>query len=132
MYNLLSNMQFDLITGFGRSDISCRNNEDPNQIGQGVLQGSSSACPIFTVNSDVSLSTYRRLCHSVSFQHPISGVSIEMHGLQFVDDTTQFLNCIPNSMLPSDIIRNRDTLIEKANHNAQPWSDLLWISGGHP
>lgn len=67
----------------------------------------------------------------MSFQHPISGVSIETHGLQFVDDTTQFLNCIPNSMLPSDIIRNRDTLIEKANHNAQLWSDLLWISGGH-
>lgn len=131
MHNLLSNMQFDLITGFGRSDISYRNNEDPTQIGQGVLQGSSSACPIFAVNSDVSLSMYRKLCYGASFQHPIMGAYIKTRGLQFVDDTTGFLNGSCTLTTLSENTQKQDTLIEKANHNAQLWSNLLWISGGH-
>jgi hypothetical protein len=72
IYNLLSTMQFDLITGFGPSDISYQNNDDPSEIGQGVLQGSSSACHLFIVNSDVSLTTYKQLCYGASFSHPIS------------------------------------------------------------
>jgi hypothetical protein len=58
LYNLLQNMEFQLSTGFGLSDRTFMNNEDPNQIGQGVLQGSSSAAPIYNVSSDVSLTTY--------------------------------------------------------------------------
>lgn len=35
MYNLLQNMEFHLITGFGPSAATFRNNDDPMQIGQG-------------------------------------------------------------------------------------------------
>jgi hypothetical protein len=45
MYQLLKNMSFHLITGFGRSILSCKNHEN-HEIGQGVLQGSSSAAPL--------------------------------------------------------------------------------------
>jgi len=57
MYQLLYNMSFNLITGFGSSSITY-NNTDNNLSGQGVLQGSSSAGPLFILNSDVSLHTY--------------------------------------------------------------------------
>jgi len=131
MYNLLSTMQFDLITGFGHSDISYRNNDDPSEIGQGVLQGSSSACHLFIVNSDVSLTAYKKLCYGASFLHPISGLPIDTHALQFVDDTSKFLNCVTTSEANLDIADTEKTLLQRANHNAQLWSDLLWVSGGH-
>jgi len=35
------------------SDISFRNDEDPLHTGQGMLQGSSSAAPVYNINSDV-------------------------------------------------------------------------------
>ena len=56
MHHLLKSITFHLITGFGTSVASFCNDEDPTQIGQGVLQGSSSAAPIFNLNYDVSLS----------------------------------------------------------------------------
>ncbi len=56
MYYLLRDMEFHLITGYGTSTKSFYNNEDPQQIGQGVLQGSSSAAPIYMATSDVCLS----------------------------------------------------------------------------
>jgi hypothetical protein len=61
IYNLLHNMEFHIATGFGISEQSFSNNEDPTQTGQCDLQGSSSAAPVYNVNSDVSLMTYNRL-----------------------------------------------------------------------
>jgi hypothetical protein len=46
MFYLLQNMSFTLITGVGKSAASYQNNMD-GQTGQGVLQGSSSAAPIY-------------------------------------------------------------------------------------
>jgi hypothetical protein len=51
-------MEFHVATGFGKSTTSFLNNETTTQAGQGILQGSSSAAPIYNVNSDVSLSAY--------------------------------------------------------------------------
>jgi len=59
MYNLLKGMEFHLITGFGRS-LTSYSNTNKNKTGQGVLQDSSSACPILILNSDVSLSAYQK------------------------------------------------------------------------
>jgi hypothetical protein len=73
LYNLLNNMEFHLVTGYGVSATSFKNNEDPTQPGQGVLQGSSSAEPIYNFNSDVSLSTYNKLATGATFTHPTSG-----------------------------------------------------------
>jgi hypothetical protein len=58
MYHLLQQMEFSLITGFGESMESFKNIEDKNRIGQGMLQGSSSAPLIYKLASDVSLTTY--------------------------------------------------------------------------
>lgn len=70
MYELLKNMPFHLITGFGRSSNSFSNTQT-GITSQGVLQGSSSAGLIFIADSDVSLATYQRLGTGAAFQHPI-------------------------------------------------------------
>jgi len=57
MFNLLKDMHFHLVTGFGKSSSGFTNTQD-NKTGQGVIQGSSSAAPIFLLNSDVSISAY--------------------------------------------------------------------------
>jgi hypothetical protein len=57
--------------------------------------------------------------------------NISTHTLQFVDDTSQFLNCATTSEADLDIAGMKDALFQRANHNAQLWSDLLWVSGGH-
>lgn len=69
IFHLLQRMEFHIITGFGSSNISFCNNSDPLQIGQGILQGSSSAAPIYNICADVSLATYMRIAHGASFHH---------------------------------------------------------------
>jgi hypothetical protein len=54
IYNLLQKMEFTLLTGFGESSTSFRNNEDPLHIEQVMLQGSSLAAPMYNITSDVS------------------------------------------------------------------------------
>lgn len=73
MYHLLQNMEFHLITGYGPSFQYFKNNEDPHHIGQGLLQGSSSAAPIYNFTTNVSLSTYNRLATGATFIHPSNG-----------------------------------------------------------
>jgi len=71
MFHLLKHMKFHLVTGFGVSANSYYNNED-DITGQGVLQGSSSAAPLFILNSDLSLSAYNNIVAGASLYHPIS------------------------------------------------------------
>jgi hypothetical protein len=47
------------------------------QAGQGILQGSSSAAPIYNVKTDVSLAAYKKLSTGAEFRHPITGDLIE-------------------------------------------------------
>jgi hypothetical protein len=91
MYQLLKDINFHLKTGFGKS-ISSYSNTENNKTGQGLLQVSSSACPIFILNSNVSLSAYQCNAKGVSLLHPISGKKVTDHVVQFVDDTLQFVN----------------------------------------
>jgi len=71
MFHLLKHMTFHLVTGFGVSTESY-NNTNEGITGQGVLQGSSSAAPIFLLNSDVSLHAYDILGIGATFYHPIT------------------------------------------------------------
>jgi len=129
MFNLLKNMHFHLVTGFSRSEQSFKNTQN-NTTGQGVLQGSSSAAPIFLLNSDVSLSTYNHIGIGATFTHPITREKVSNHGVQFVDDRSQFLNST-GAMNHSNItIPEPFSLAKIATNNAQAWSDCLWISGG--
>jgi hypothetical protein len=70
IYNLLPNMEFHLITGY---EVSCKhfkNNADSDHPGQGMLQGSSSAAPIYNFTSDVSLKAYQSITKGATFTHP--------------------------------------------------------------
>ncbi len=51
--------EFTLLPGFGESSTSFINNEDPLHIEQVMLQGSSSAAPMYNITSDVSLAAYK-------------------------------------------------------------------------
>jgi len=130
MFYLLKNMKFNLITGLGKSSSSYDNTQD-GQTEQGVLQGSSSAAPIYILNSDVSLRLYRELGKGCAFKDPISGNLIHDKAVQFVDDTSQFLN-----PLGADIPDTLDSsalgisLQQIASTNKKIWSDSMWISGG--
>lgn len=133
MYNLLQNMEFYLITGFGPSLTSFRNNEDPVQTGQGMLQGSSSAAPVYNICPDVSLTTYRRLAQGATFIHPINGNPITDSATQYVDDKTDLLNSIGADIRNSPHLstRDRETLFNTATENSNEWASLLWILGGN-
>jgi hypothetical protein len=51
-------------------------NDEEGTIGQGVLQGSSSAAPIFLLNSEASLNAYNSNSTGASFTHPITGAVV--------------------------------------------------------
>jgi len=130
MYQLIKDINFHLITGFGKS-ISSYSNTENNKTGQGLLQVSSSACPIFILNSNVSLSAYQCNAKGVSFLHPISGKKVTDHVVQFVDNTLQFVNAkgLPSNPLPIDTPVSFDDMMRSASDNAQLWADYLWLSG---
>jgi hypothetical protein len=91
MFQLLKDMRFHLITGYGKSNIGFSNN-DEGGVGQGMLQGSSLDAPIFLLNSEVSLQAYSSTIIGASFIHPISGSTVTDHCVQYVDETSQFVN----------------------------------------
>jgi hypothetical protein len=132
MHHLLQQMEFHVVTGFGSSTSSFSNNSDPLHVGQGVLQGSSSAAPLFTINSDICLSAYRNLAKGATFIHPIDGSRIEDIATQFVDDKTDMLNDIGAGLRQSKHLteRDREQLFTTATNNSNTWASLLWISGG--
>jgi hypothetical protein len=73
LYIFLHHMEFHIITGLGVSNKSFSNNEDHNNPGQGMLQGSSSAAPVYNFISDV---TYCQHAYGGTFVHPITKKNI--------------------------------------------------------
>lgn len=57
-----------------------------------MLQGIVSAAPLFIVNFEISLKTYRSLGTGAAFYHPINGKIFTDKTVQYVDDTSQFVN----------------------------------------
>lgn len=133
MYSLLQEMEFHLITGFGKSTLHFKNNDDPSMIGQGVLQGSSSAAPLYNITSDISLTAYRKIAKGASFIHPISGTTISDTCTQYVDDKTDLLNAAGAGLRSSPHLttKDREELFSIATDNSNKWASLLWISGGN-
>jgi hypothetical protein len=109
---------------------SFNNNEDANNIGQGVLRGSSLAAPIYILNSDVSLSTHNKLACGAAFTHPITGDTIHDKAIQYVDDTSQILNpkgTYSENTFSPDMC---SSLLQHAQLNSNAWKEIMWISGG--
>jgi hypothetical protein len=124
-------MKFHLFTGFGKSTISYLNNED-GITGQGVLQGSSSAAPIFILNSEISLTAYNRRSAGALFIHPIQGSVVSDNLVQYIDDTSQFLNTTYLLLKhPALAVDTSHDLIQVALENFQLWVDLMWVLGGN-
>jgi hypothetical protein len=125
-----------VITAFGRSTHSSGNSDDPSLIGQGVLQGSSSACPIYIFSSNVCLSTCKKHSTGAKFIHPISGNLISNSAIQFSDDTSRFTNSLGCGITDSDQQpkNNIDSFFNHAQKNITTWNDLIFLSGGrlHP
>jgi hypothetical protein len=88
MFDLLKNMNFHLVTGFGRSPDGYLNHQD-NITGQGVLQGHNLAAPIFLLKSDISLSAYSSTGIGATFTNPIKHTTILDLAIQFADNKTQ-------------------------------------------
>jgi hypothetical protein len=132
MHNLLHDMSFHVITAFGRSALTFSNCDDPTSIGQGVLQGGSSACPIFIFSSGVCLSTYKKHSIGAKFIHPISGNVMSDSAVQFVDETSQFTNSLGCGITEyvHDMQTNTATLFSNAQSNITTWNDFIWLSGG--
>ncbi len=72
-----------MINEMGQSQESLKKNKDKSRSGQGVFQGNSSAAPVYNVNLDVSLITYRKLATGVAFTHPITKVIIYAPGVLY-------------------------------------------------
>jgi hypothetical protein len=125
-------MEFNIVTGFGKSLSSFQNNADQHQIGQGVLQGSSSAAPLYNINSDICLTAYRKLAKGTTFQHPISSAIVEDKATQYVDDKTDMLNDIGAGLRRCQhlTMHDRTQLFTTATENANTRASLLWMSGG--
>jgi hypothetical protein len=132
MHHLLFNMSFYLVSGFGKSAKIFSNSADAPHIGKGGLQGSSSPCPIYIFNSGICLNTYKQCFTGASFIHPLTGKHISDHSVQFVDDTTQFINPLgtqPNQHASAPNML--DTPIFKlAQKNISEWNDIICLSGG--
>jgi hypothetical protein len=129
MFNLLKEMQFNLVTGFSQSAGRFNNTQEGIQ-GQGVLQGSSSACPIYILTSDVCLSTYWKLGTGSAFFHPIEKSIIKDTSVQFVDDTSQFLNSLGAELTSNSTSKIVSDLLPYASRNSQIWADSIWVLGG--
>lgn len=57
-----------------------------------MLQGSSSAAPIYKFKSDVSLNPYHQLACGATFTHPGTKETITIHATQYVDDKAAAIN----------------------------------------
>jgi len=67
-----------------------------------------------------------------SFQHPIKGQVVMDYAVQFVDDTSQYVNELGLSLdtTTHEQDYNYEMMITTASNNAQLWADYLWTSGG--
>jgi len=132
MFMLLKDMNFHLITGFEKSlDSFC--NLDNGDIGQRVLQGSSSAAPIYILTSDISLVTYIKCSIGGSFLHLTTKEIITDQVVQYVDDTSQFLNLMGICTDQKEYSKTEisETLYSATKKNLESWSECMWTSGGN-
>jgi hypothetical protein len=111
---------------------SFKSDEDPQHTGQGLLQGSSSAVPIYTANSDVSLTAYQRMATGTTFTNPITRNKINEHATQYVDDKMEMCNTDGTGIPAGTVLtKMRDKRLHTANNNTNTWTKLMSTSGGN-
>jgi hypothetical protein len=111
IYNLLHNMEFNVITGYYVSHRSFHNNADADNLGQGILQGSSSAALIYNICSDISLNAYHKLA---------TGPPITI--LIMLNTVTN----VPYNMLTA-ALKDDHTIVTAPQSNTKTWSEMMCL-----
>lgn len=62
--------------------------------------------------------------------HPIEKSIIKDTSVQFVDDTSQFLNPLGAELTSNSTSKIGSDLLPYASRNSQIWADSIWVSGG--
>ena len=91
----------------------------------GTGQGSGNSPVIWCFVSSILFDCHNQKAHGIVFSSPNRQVVARMSMVGFVDDSTTITGCDQDN---EDQTANK--LIERMQHDAQLWSDLLWCSGG--
>jgi exonuclease III len=117
--DMLEHATYRIKTCLGISTASYCHSCDSPVYGTG--QGSCSSPLIWCLNCSVYFRIFDDHCYGAFFQDPTGDIVLQMGMAGYVDDNGIVVNCHP---------AQRRTLISKAAHDAQLWSDILWASGG--
>jgi hypothetical protein len=91
----------------------------------GTGQGSANSPVIWTIMSSVLFECHEAAGHIALFTTPDTNMSVNLSMVRFIDDSTGQVNDFLANMQPTP-----EQLTTIMQHNAQLWSNLLWISGG--
>ena len=91
----------------------------------GIKQGSSNGPCLWLIISSILCDKYNEKAHGAIFETPDKSTSIQVYLVGFVDDTNGNVNSFRDNVQPPI-----SSLLEKMQHDAQLWNDLLWNSGG--
>lgn len=121
---VLQQARYRIRTAIGVSDLEYRN--QPSRQLYGTGQGAGNSPGIWLLISNMLFEVYDR--HSCGAQFATAGgtefIRLSISG--FVDDTNVVTNMLQPQSEPST-----DCLIQRIRHDAQLWSELLYISGGN-
>lgn len=76
------------------------------------------------------LSTYNKLGTGVAFYHQINKSLVQDNSVQFVDDTSHFLNPLGANLTNDSNTDVGSALLPFASNLSQIWADSIWLSGG--
>jgi hypothetical protein len=91
----------------------------------GTGQGSANSPVIWTIVSSVLFEVHESQGHGAHFTTPDQQMSVNLSMVGFVDDSTGQVNDFLANTQPTP-----EQLASIMQHDAQLWSNLLWISGG--
>jgi len=123
MANTLKEAKYKLKTEMGVSDMFYQHCEMFPIYGTG--QGSGNSPAIWCIMSSVLFDCHETKAHGAIFQSPDKTETIKVFMIGYVDDCTGQVNEFLSDQQPHPNI-----LIDRMQHDAQLWSDLLWASGG--
>jgi len=91
----------------------------------GTGQGSGNSPAIWCVISSVLFDAHEEKAFGATYQSPDRTHGIQMAMVGFVDDSTGQVNAFSDDVQPPIQV-----LLDRMQHDAQLWNDLLWTSGG--
>eukprot|EP00957_Ditylum_brightwellii_P205927 15346031-Ditylum_brightwellii.AAC.1 len=87
-------------------------------------QGSTNSPTILLIISSTLFYVHQKLCHGATFADPNKQITVHITMVGFVGNTTGQTNKFEDNTV------NPEQLIDQIQHDAQLWSELLWLSEG--